>query len=262
MSEKSVKPQSSLAKRLGITLVFVLMFSVGLSALLSYFNFEKKHQQLVSSRLQVMLDEVRVAIDQGTSLGLPLESQTEISNHLHNLTLTDTSIHIAAVMNMAQSALFSVGDVEQVTAHIPAQWYQAHADNQSSHALEIESYLLVAEPILNNFDRQTGLLILAYDKQAYIQKNQQLLTALNYQTLLSILAGGVVGLLLLMLLMRRMNKMIQRLNLALKQNLSGRGQDYALDENSDHLEYQYQPLHQQIRDLSPVSRPIPEEKKQ
>lgn len=250
MSATPIQSQSSLAKRLSITLVFVLIFSVGLSALLSYFNFEKKHQQLVSTRLQVMLDEVRVAIDQGTALGLSLESQTEIANHLHSLTMTDPAIHIAAVMNMAQSALFSVGDAEQIAAQIPAHWYQSHADGKSSHALETERYLLVAEPILNTFDRQTGLLILAYDKQVYTHKNQQLLTALSYQTLLGILAGGAIGLLLLVLLMRRMNKMIQRLNQALQNNLAGKGQDYPLDKNSDSLEHQYQPFHQQIRSLN------------
>lgn len=240
---------SSLMGRLGLTLVFVLLFSVSLSALLAYFNYEKRHRELISSRLQVMLDEVRLGIDYGVGLGLPLSSLTETGEQLQALVGADAAIEKAVVYSSLKQPLFQAGQGE-LTELLPQSWFQLTHQGESGHLLiqETDQYLLVAEPLFNTFDVQAGLVVMAYSRAAYQAKNLTLLKQQALQSGLGVLLSAIVGLGLLWLMMRRLRSQILRLGTNLDRQLRGEDVPSEQTETPDELESRFQLLHDRVQE--------------
>lgn len=251
---------SSLMGRLGLTLVFVLLFSVSLSALLAYFNFEKRHRELISSRLQVMLDEVRLGIDYGTGLGLPLSSLSETGEQLQALVTSDEAIDKAVVYSDQKQAVFQAGSAD-IQGLIPDLWFAQKADEEAGgkrHLLiqETDNYLLVAEPLFNTFDVQSGIVVLAYNRGVYQAENAQLLKQQAWRSGLGVFVSALVGLTLLWLMMRRLRKQILRLGGNLDRQLQGEPQSQNSDDLSqqpDELEARFQLLNDRVQEAQKAS---------
>lgn len=251
---------SSLMGRLGLTLVFVLLFSVSLSALLAYFNFEKRHRELISSRLQVMLDEVRLGIDYGTGLGLPLSSLSETGEQLQALVTSDDAIDKAVVYSDQKQAVFQAGSAD-IQGLIPDLWFTQKADDETGgkhHLLiqETDNYLLVAEPLFNTFDVQSGIVVLAYNRGVYQAENAQLLKQQAWRSGLGVFVSALVGLTLLWLMMRRLRKQIFRLGSNLDRQLQGEqlSQDSDdLSQQPDELEARFQLLNDRVQEAQKAS---------
>lgn len=251
---------SSLMGRLGLTLVFVLLFSVSLSALLAYFNYEKRHRELISSRLQVMLDEVRLGIDYGTGLGLPLSSLSETGEQLQALVASDAAIDKAVVYSDQKQVIFQAGTVD-IQSLIPASWFAQTTDDASggkSHLLiqETDAYLLVSEPLFNTFDVQSGIVVLAYNRGVYQAENAQLLKQQALRSGLSVFVTALVGLLFLWLMMRRLRKQIFRLGGNLDRQLQGGPQTQkadAISQQPDELEARFQLLNDRVQEAQRAS---------
>lgn len=284
MSEGKKKTKhSSLTLRLGGTLVFVLAFSVGLSSLLTYFNFEKRHRELISSRLEVMLDEVRIGIEQGTNLGLPLSSLMDTSSQLQTLLATDSYIHQASVVTRDGKRLFSAGAIEPLPATIlsdismnsaiafvtgqasptsekatkksislidliPLHWFKQKANRTDTLFIENKQYLLVAEPLFNTFDIQTGLVVLAYQRDGYRLKNMAVLIQQAKQSGLWILISVITGLILLWLVLHRLRVLIAGMDQSLEKSLVGSDEQYVIKNQQDALEKEFNQLHQSVQE--------------
>ncbi len=261
-AENDIPRGSSLMGRLGLTLIFVLLFSVSLSALLAYFNFEKRHRELISSRLQVMLDEVRLGIDYGTGLGLPVSSLTETGEQLKGLVAADPAIDKAIVYSAQKQSLFQAGSGD-LSGLIPLGWFQQVADEapgSGAHLLirETDDYLLVAEPLFNTFDVQSGLVVLAYSRGVYQAENAMLMKQQAWQSGLGVLASALLGLSFLWLMMRRLRRQILRLSGHLDRQLTGDAiSEVALNTNAlqppDELEARFQLLHDRVQEAQKVS---------
>ena len=254
----------SLMGRLGLTLVAVLLFSISLSALLAYFNFEKRHRELISSRLQVMLDEVRLGIDYGTGLGLSMSALSETGEQLQALVRADPAIAKAAVYSAQGEVIFQAGHGD-IQEGLPESWL-ALPQGKDFHAgylltQETERYLLVAEPLFNTFDIQSGLVVLAYSRDIYESKNQGLLKQQVLNSALAVIASAGIGLVLLGLMMRRLRQQILRLSGNLNRQLTGKVPEKS--ETPDELEARFQLLHDRLQDAqmssadsdNPPSRP-------
>ncbi|WP_417594937.1 hypothetical protein [Oceanospirillum sp.] len=260
--DKAIPKGGSLMGRLGLTLVFVLLFSVSLSALLAYFNFEKRHRELISSRLQVMLDEVRLGIDYGTGLGLPVSSLTETGEQLKNLVKADPAIDKAVVYSAQKQRLFQAGSAE-ISGLIPPGWFQQVANEvpgSGVHLLirETDDYLLVAEPIFNTFNVQSGIVVLAYSRGAYQAENAMLMKQQAWQSGLGVLVSALVGLSFLWLMMRRLRRQILRLSGSLDRQLKGDAvPEKAPNVNAlqppDELEARFQLLHDRVQEAQKAS---------
>ena len=245
----------SLAERLGLTLVFVLLFSISLSALLAYFNFEKRHRELISSRLQVMLDEVRLGIDYGTGLGLPMSSLTETNEQLITLVSRDEALEKAVVYSTLKQPLFQAGN-GVLTSSLPDVWFDlARTEHNAGRLLihETERYLLVAEPLFNTFDIQSGLVVIAYSRAAYQAENLSLLKQQALQSGMGVVLSAVIGLLLLWLMMRRLRQQISRLSGNLDRQLNH--EKVVLDRSGtpDELETRFQLLHDRVQEAQQTS---------
>lgn len=246
--EKKAEKRSSLTLRLGGTLVFVLIFSVGLSGLLTYFNFEKRHKELISSRLLVMLDEVRLGIDQGTGLGLPLNTLAETNTQLSSLRATDPYIKLAAVITSNRQTLFSAGHLEGLNRELPEKWFEQPSGPHEAMFKETEDYLLVAEPLFNTFDVQIGIVVLAYQREAYLMKNTALLKQQTQESGIWMSISVVLGLSILWLMMHRLRRVIGRMDSALEDNLSGSDEEYVVKNQQDALETQFCELHNRVQE--------------
>lgn len=246
--------------RLGLTLVFILLFSVSLSALLAYFNYEKRHRELISSRLQVMLDEVRLGIDYGTGLGLPLSSLSETGEQLQALVSVDEAIDKAVVYSDQKQAVFQAGSGEILNL-IPENWFQQSAEDEvsgKSHLLihEADDYLLVAEPLFNTFDVQSGIVVLAYNRAVYQAENAQLLKQQAWRSGLGVFVSALIGLTLLWLMMRRLRRQILRLGGNLDRQLQGGDLSQSAREVSsqpDELETRFLLLNDRVQEAQQAS---------
>lgn len=261
-ARKAPAKGSSLMGRLGLTLVFVLLFSVSLSALLAYFNFEKRHRELISSRLQVMLDEVRLGIDYGTGLGLPISSLSETGEQLQALVSADPAIEKAVVYSTLKQPLFQAGD-GSLSELIPDIWLKqnpAASPTDQSHLLiqETDRYLLVAEPLFNTFDVQSGIVVLAYSRAFYQAENAQLLKQQAWRSGLGVFVSALIGLSLLWLMMRRLRRQILRLSGNLDRQLKGEslpdeGSSSDVPVQPDELESRFQLLHDRVQEAQKAS---------
>lgn len=257
---KNSSKASSLMGRLGLTLVFVLVFSVSLSALLAYFNFEKRHRELISSRLQVMLDEVRLGIDYGTGLGLPLSSLSETGEQLRTLVAADEAIDKAVVYSDQKQAVFQAG-AGDIQTQVPEVWFEQKAvedsgDKSQLLIQETDNYLLVAEPLFNTFDVQSGIVVLAYNRGVYQAENAQLLKQQALRSSLGVFVSALVGLLFLWMMMRRLRKQILRLGGNLDRQLQGEvSPDYSddLSQQPDELEARFQLLNDRVQEARKAS---------
>lgn len=118
---------------------------------------------------------------------------------------------------------------------------------------ETERYLLVAEPLFNTFDIQSGLVVIAYSRAAYQAENFSLLKQQALQSGMGVILSAVIGLLLLWLMMRRLRQQILRLSGNLDRQLNR--EKVVLDRlgTPDELETRFQLLHDRVQEAQQTS---------
>ena len=228
-----------LAGKLGATLCCILLFAIGLSTLLNYFNFEKNYGDMVRSRYTVLLKDLGHTVDYGLGLGLGLGAMNNIPELINQAKANDEAIVFIKVFDGVGEVLYDT-DPAGVGHRVDDSWRQAaFKPGQALWSLDEPARLLIGLPLRNSFNQLEGSLVLAFSTQeldaAAAHVRMQLLRQSGI--VLAVFAG--LGLLLCLMLTRRLVGNLRRMQQSLEALLAGRGAGLTEAHADDPLQQEF-----------------------
>ena len=152
------------APRISIVVAVILCMGVAMTGVLSIHKYQRTSADLITSRFQFIVNDIRQNIEVQMDLGLPLVNLQGISEELESY-LYDTQILSIEVFDDTGTVLFSTdpsfeGDL------VSEQWvnlWRTYQDKDSWSALEKDAGV-VGVPLRNNFGQNVGSLALRYSR--------------------------------------------------------------------------------------------------
>lgn len=215
----------------------LIAFVLGLAVLMNYAKFERTFNSLIQSRLAFLVQDLRDTLEFGLDLGLDPAVMANTAAILTREAAQDPHILSISVFNeqgrilhQYQSELLKHYPVAPLT---PA-WLKTVLQTTSKtpqHASDPET-LMVGIPLINNFGRTVGGLILRYDRSFHDQELQQTLFSLIRAALLILAAASLIALLSVWLLFRDTRRELRQVRIALEDFLENQ-QSPALRQAGD-----------------------------
>ncbi|HXP96562.1 MAG TPA: hypothetical protein VN809_07610 [Telmatospirillum sp.] len=87
----------SLIAKIGGAMVAVSVLALALASVLNLLRFEEAYQSLVAQRLQVTAQEIARVLEVGLDLGLPVDSQDNLSGTVRHYLITHPDIRMIAI---------------------------------------------------------------------------------------------------------------------------------------------------------------------
>lgn len=219
------------------TITVLIAFVLSLAVLMNYAKFERTFNSLTESRLAFLVQDLRDTLEFGLDLGLDPAAMANTAAILTREAAQDPHILSISVFNeqgdilhQYQSELLSHDPV----APLAPTWLQTVLQTTSKtpqHASDLET-LMVGIPLINNFGRTVGGLVLRYDRSFYDQELQQTLFRLIRAALLILVAASLIALLGVWLLFRGARRELRQISVALEDFLENR-RTSALSRNGD-----------------------------
>ncbi len=158
----------SLFLRISAVVITIVLFSLLLNAFLNYFNFNTTYKELVRSRYNVVLDDLKQAIEYNLNFGLEL---SELSHHeniqkmIKDKKIKDETILYLKVFDDKGNILFEINP-KKITTQVPAEWKskQTLTDNKKGWSFSDNKVFVIGLPLVNNFNVKEGVLALGYSK--------------------------------------------------------------------------------------------------
>ena len=148
----SVAKKLGLTSKLAITVFGVLFFSISMCSLLNYVNFEKNYREIVDSRFNALLENLRGRVEYGLNLGLSLDAMKNVESLIIDAQAADSDIAFIRVFDNQGHVLFSTSD--------EAQYEQAMSSGEAFVRMDVD--------VKNNFDQVEGKLTLAYKEEVIV----------------------------------------------------------------------------------------------
>ncbi|HCB13958.1 MAG TPA: hypothetical protein DEP36_10385 [Gammaproteobacteria bacterium] len=203
------------------TITVLIAFVLGLAVLMNYAKFERTFNGLMQSRLAFLVQDLRDTLEFGLDLGLDPAAMANTAAILTREAAHDPHILSISVFNEQGHILYQYQskllDPHPVTPLTPA-WLETvlqTASKTPQHISDPET-LMVGIPLINNFGRTVGGLILRYDRSFHDQELQQTLFNLIRAALLILIAASLVALLSVWLLFRSTRRELRQVRIALE----------------------------------------------
>lgn len=203
------------------TITVLIAFVLGLAVLMNYAKFERTFNGLMQSRLAFLVQDLRDTLEFGLDLGLDPAAMANTAAILTREAAQDPHILSISVFNEQGRILYQYQskllDLHPVTPLTPA-WLEIvlqTASKTPQHISDPET-LMVGIPLINNFGRTVGGLILRYDRSFHDQELQQTLFNLIRVALLILIAASLVALLSVWLLFRSTRHELRQVCIALE----------------------------------------------
>lgn len=146
-------------------LVAILMAGIAMTIGLSLDKFRRTHTDLLTSRFQFVVNDIRNKIETQMDLGLALSTLQDVSEELETYQSDDESILSIEVFDENGSVLFST-DPSFIGDLVSEDWVIAWRTNQNANSwsrLERDAGV-VGVPIQNNLNQNVGSLALRYSR--------------------------------------------------------------------------------------------------
>lgn len=209
------------------TITLLIAFVLSLAVLMNYAKFERTFNSLTESRLAFLVQDLRDTLELGLDLGLDPAAMANTAAILTREAAQDPHILSISVFNeqgdilhQYQSELLS----DDPVAPLAPTWLETVLKTTSKtpqHASDPET-LMVGIPLINNFGRPVGGLVLRYDRSFYAQELQQALFDLIRAALLILVAASLIALFGVWLLFRNTRRELRQVSVALKDFLENR----------------------------------------
>ncbi|MDE0309276.1 MAG: hypothetical protein OXI60_05525 [Acidiferrobacterales bacterium] len=162
-------------------LVTILMAGIALTIGLSLDKFRHTHSDLLTSRFQFIVNDIRHKLETQMDLGLALSTLQDVSEELDSYRRNDEMILSIEVFDEKGSVLFST-DPSFIGDLVSEEWVFAWRANQNSTSwsrLERDA-AVVGVPIQNNLNQNVGSLALRYSRefldQSFFAQTRHLIT--------------------------------------------------------------------------------------
>jgi hypothetical protein len=209
------------------TITLLIAFVLSLAVLMNYAKFERTFNGLTESRLAFLVQDLRDTLEFGLDLGLDPAAMANTAAILTREAAQDSHILSISVFNEQGDILHQYQS--ELLSHYPVAplaptWLETVLQTTSKtpqHASDLET-LMVGLPLINNFGRTVGGLVLRYDRSFYTQELQQTLFDLIRAALLILAAASLIALLGVWLLFRDTRRELRQISVALKDFLENR----------------------------------------
>jgi hypothetical protein len=209
------------------TITLLIAFVLSLAVLMNYAKFERTFNGLTESRLAFLVQDLRDTLEFGLDLGLDPAAMANTAAILTREAAQDPHILSISVFNeqgdilhQYQSELLN----HYAVAPLAPSWLKTVLQTTSKtpqHASDPET-LMVGLPLINNFGRTVGGLVLRYDRSFYDQELQQTLFDLIRAALLILVAASLIALLGVWLMFRDTRRELRQVIVALEDFLRNR----------------------------------------
>ncbi|HRY15751.1 MAG TPA: hypothetical protein P5330_07755 [Candidatus Competibacteraceae bacterium] len=219
------------------TITVLIAFVLGLAVLMNYAKFEYTFNSLTKSRLAFLVQDLRDTLEFGLDLGLDPVAMANTAAILSREAAQDPHILSISVFNEQGDILHQYQS--ELLSHYPVAplaptWLETvlQATSKTPQHTSDPETLAVGLPLINNFGRPVGSLILRYDRAFYDQELQQTLFHLIRAALLILAAASLIALLGVWLLFRDTRRELRQVSVALEDFLENR-HNPNLQRNSD-----------------------------
>ena len=181
------------ASRIAIVLAVILGAGVALTGVLSIHKFERTFADLLTSRFQFVVNDVRQRIETQMDLGLALVNLEDITEEMEAYLRNDEQVLSIEVFDETGTVLFST-DPSFVGDLVSEDWviaWRTGRDKNLWSALEYDAGV-VGVPLRNNLSQDVGSLALRYSRD-FLDHN------VSEQIERLLLVGGAVGIMMVVL---------------------------------------------------------------
>lgn len=178
----------SLARKVSMALVGILLSTVVMTGLFGYYKFEDVLSSLVSSRYSFVVFTIKQKIEDRLALGLPLRQLRQVQELMELEKARDDQILGIQIYDPNGEVLF---DTERgaIGGRVPAPWLEPLSGQATQpFSLSDDDNALVGLPLVNSLGQAEGAVVLRYPG-AYLEH--------QLGTLLRHLAAEVAGVLAL-----------------------------------------------------------------
>lgn len=192
---------ASLTVRLSAAIVGIVIAAAILTVTLNYLKFRSLLENHSAGIYQFVVSDLRSTVEAGIDLGVPLNVLTNIQTVIDRRNAQDKTILRIAVFNQSGRIIFDT-DRSRIGEAIPPAWRPAHAVSEGWRFSRGEEWIAGA-PVVNNFQKEVGGIVLRYDPDVVGRKTTSILVAMTSEAVLVNGIGSLLAILGVWLLVRR-----------------------------------------------------------
>ncbi|CAA7619517.1 conserved hypothetical protein [Candidatus Terasakiella magnetica] len=165
-SARSVR--GSLARKVSLALVSILVFTLLLAAFFAYYKFESVYSSLVQSRYSFVVFTVKKKVEDSLNLGLALRQLRQVQEIIEREKARDSQILSIQVYDAQGEVLFDT-DRGAIGTFVGSGLVDAaKASSAQSFGATDDDMLIVGLPLVNTLGKVEGGILLRYP-QAYVE---------------------------------------------------------------------------------------------
>jgi len=236
-----------LVAKIALTIVFVVSFSVSLTALLTYFNFTKSYSEITQARYLVLAGNLKKSIEFSMNVGINLDELSNAQALVQEVASKNAYVLLLRIISTNNKIIFA----HQASNKHPLQDFSQATliEGTLNLLLETDTEIFISLPINNNFGEKAGELRIGYSRESTIAYHQKTAWYLFQYALLSI---SIIAALVLIAVYFTTRKFRNRLSI-MEKALTGLIHDssHDPDEITDigNLESSYLAFHEKAQEL-------------
>ncbi len=191
---------ASLTVRLSAAIVGIVISAALFTIALNYLKLKNQLENHSAGIYQFVVTDLRSAVEGGIDLGVPLNVLTNIQTVIDRRNAQDKAILRIAVFNESGRIIFDT-DRSRIGEAIPPAWRAAPAGAENWRYNRGDEWIAGA-PIVNNFEKQVGGIVLRYDPDVVGRKTTSILLAMTSEAVIVNGIGALLAILGVLLLVR------------------------------------------------------------
>jgi hypothetical protein len=210
----------SLARKVSLALISILMFTLLVAGFFAYFKFESVYSSQVQSRYSFMVFTIKKRVEDSLNLGLALRQLRQVQDILEHEKQRDPQVIAVEVFDRRGEVLFNT-DRGAIGTRVSDALVDALRGNPShAFGLTDEDTLIVGLPLVNILGKVEGGVVLRYSAVYIDQGVSGLLLQLVKSVALQMAAFAVVALVGLYLLFGKVGRKLAGMEHALTEVMS------------------------------------------
>ncbi len=183
----------SLARKVSLALLSILLFTLVVTAFFAYYKFESVYSAQVQSRYSFVVFTIKKKVEDSLNLGFALRQLRQVQEIIEREKSRDSQILAVEVYDYRGEVLFDT-DRGAIGTKVSESLAEAiRSGMQQSFSVVDEDNLIVGLPLVNNLGKVEGGVVLRYPI-AYVEKGVSgLLTQLLKSIAIALVGASVVA---------------------------------------------------------------------
>jgi hypothetical protein len=159
----------SLARKVSLALVSILLFTLLVTGFFAYFKFESVFSAQVQSRYAFVVFTIKKRVEDSLNLGFSLRQLRQVQEIIEREKMRDSQILAVEVYDFRGEVLFDTDRGAIGTQVSPALAEAIRGGMQQSFSVVDEDNLIIGHPLVNSLGKVEGGVVLRYPT-AYVEK--------------------------------------------------------------------------------------------